>query len=172
MREQIQRLGGPGNWTAIAERLPGRSSKSCRLRWCNQLNPTVKRGPFTPEEDSQILQAHSVHGNKWAVISRSMPGRTDNQVKNRFNSTLRRTLGHGGGGGRSSPAPTIKAPKAIHATMMMPSLVAGGVAPSVAATLITQQTSPIGSRKHSSSQLQKQASLKRGGSQILETTMS
>ena len=172
MREQIQRLGGPGNWTAIAERLPGRSSKSCRLRWCNQLNPTVKRGPFTPEEDSQILQAHSVHGNKWAVISRSMPGRTDNQVKNRFNSTLRRTLGHGGGGGRSSPAPTIKAPKAIQATMMMPSSVAGGVAPSVAVTLITQQTSPIGSRKHSSSQLQKQASLKRGGSQILETTMS
>jgi hypothetical protein len=44
-------------------------------RWCNQLNPTVKRGPFTEEEDQQILAAHAVHGNKWAVISRSIPGR-------------------------------------------------------------------------------------------------
>lgn len=92
MREQIERLGGPGNWTAIAEALPGRSSKSCRLRWCNQLNPSVKRGPFTPEEDNTILMQHAIHGNKWAVISRFMPGRTDNQVKNRFNSTLRRVI--------------------------------------------------------------------------------
>ncbi|ABO99319.1 predicted protein, partial [Ostreococcus lucimarinus CCE9901] len=90
LRRQIERLGGPGNWTAIAEALTGRSSKSCRLRWCNQLNPSVKRGPFTAEEDSTILAQHAIHGNKWAVISRSMPGRTDNQVKNRFNSTLRR----------------------------------------------------------------------------------
>lgn len=90
LREQIQKLGGPGNWTAIAEALPGRSSKSCRLRWCNQLNPMVKRGPFTEDEDRAILVAHAIHGNKWAVISRSIPGRTDNQVKNRFNSTLRR----------------------------------------------------------------------------------
>ena len=92
MREQIERLGGPGNWTAIADALPGRSSKSCRLRWCNQLNPSVKRGPFTPEEDNTILMQHAIHGNKWAVISRFMPGRTDNQVKNRFNSTLRRLI--------------------------------------------------------------------------------
>jgi len=92
LRRQIERLGGPGNWTAIAEALPGRSSKSCRLRWCNQLNPMVKRGPFTAEEDATILAQHAIHGNKWAVISRSMPGRTDNQVKNRFNSTLRRLI--------------------------------------------------------------------------------
>ena len=92
LRRQIERLGGPGNWTAIAEALTGRSSKSCRLRWCNQLNPSVKRGPFTAEEDSTILAQHAIHGNKWAVISRSMPGRTDNQVKNRFNSTLRRLI--------------------------------------------------------------------------------
>ena len=44
-------------------------------RWCNQLNPSVKRGPFTEEEDRQILAAHAIHGNKWAVISRSIPGR-------------------------------------------------------------------------------------------------
>lgn len=44
-------------------------------RWCNQLNPTVKRGPFTAEEDRQILAAHAIHGNKWAIISRTIPGR-------------------------------------------------------------------------------------------------
>ena len=92
LRRQIKKLGGPGNWTAIAEALRGRSSKSCRLRWCNQLNPNVKRGPFTKEEDDTILEQHAIHGNKWAVISRAMPGRTDNQVKNRFNSTLRRLI--------------------------------------------------------------------------------
>lgn len=44
-------------------------------RWCNQLNPSVKRGPFTEEEDKKILAAHAVYGNKWAVISRGIPGR-------------------------------------------------------------------------------------------------
>lgn len=162
LREQIKKAGGPGNWTAIAEALKGRSSKSCRLRcvvfrasccarsagargrgvvrgawhrstqpidgsavgpvnaprdrnasktpavprrltstplasfraanrtpqqppisfrgachcrWCNQLNPSVKRGPFTEEEDKAILAAHDFYGNKWAIISRSIPGR-------------------------------------------------------------------------------------------------
>lgn len=56
------------------------------------MNPNVKRGPFTADEDDTILAQHAIHGNKWAVISRSMPGRTDNQVKNRFNSTLRRLI--------------------------------------------------------------------------------
>jgi len=46
-----------------------------RRRWCNQLNPMVKRGPFTEDEDRAILAAHAIHGNKWAVISRSIPGR-------------------------------------------------------------------------------------------------
>ena len=93
LRRQIKKLGGPGNWTAIAEALRGRSSKSCRLRWCNQLNPSVKRGLSSlKEEDDTILEQHAIHGNKWAVISRAMPGRTDNQVKNRFNSTLRRLI--------------------------------------------------------------------------------
>jgi len=108
LREQIDNHGGPGNWTAIAEALVGRSSKSCRLRWCNQLNPSVKRGPFTEEEDKKILAAHAVYGNKWAVISRGIPGRTDNQVKNRFNSTLRRVLAAGARVGSAPSAPSAK----------------------------------------------------------------
>ncbi|PIN20790.1 Transcription factor, Myb superfamily [Handroanthus impetiginosus] len=75
---------GPGNWDYIANFIRGRTGKSCRLRWLNQLNPKVNKMPFTEEEQQRLLQLHRQYGNKWAAISSFFPGRTDNQVKNQY----------------------------------------------------------------------------------------
>ncbi|KAG2567659.1 transcription factor MYB17-like isoform X2 [Panicum virgatum] len=84
---------GPGNWRMLPK-LAGlnRCGKSCRLRWTNYLRPDIKRGPFTTEEHNSILHLHAIVGNKWSMIAAQLPGRTDNEIKNYWNTHLKKQL--------------------------------------------------------------------------------
>uniref|UniRef100_A0A7N0TYZ2 Transcription factor MYB39 n=1 Tax=Kalanchoe fedtschenkoi TaxID=63787 RepID=A0A7N0TYZ2_KALFE len=84
---------GQGSWRALPK-LAGlnRCGKSCRLRWTNYLRPDIKRGKFSEEEEQAIINLHSVLGNKWSAISSHLPGRTDNEIKNFWNTHLKKKL--------------------------------------------------------------------------------
>ncbi|KFK44357.1 hypothetical protein AALP_AA1G246900 [Arabis alpina] len=87
------RKHGEGCWRSLP-RAAGlqRCGKSCRLRWMNYLRPDLKRGNFTEEEDELIIKLHSLLGNKWSLIAGRLAGRTDNEIKNYWNTHIKRKL--------------------------------------------------------------------------------
>ncbi|KAK1630724.1 hypothetical protein QYE76_005039 [Lolium multiflorum] len=112
---------GPGNWRAVPTNTGlMRCSKSCRLRWTNYLRPGIKRGNFTDQEEKLIVHLQALLGNRWAAIASYLPERTDNDIKNYWNTHLKKKLkkmqaeGHEGGaseGGDGGSVAKAAAPK-------------------------------------------------------------
>ncbi|KAJ4960524.1 hypothetical protein NE237_020434 [Protea cynaroides] len=87
------RIHGEGCWRSVPQAAGLlRCGKSCRLRWINYLRPDLKRGNFAEDEEDLIIKLHALLGNRWSLIAGRLPGRTDNEVKNYWNSHLRRKL--------------------------------------------------------------------------------
>ncbi|KAM3741516.1 hypothetical protein ACB098_07G001000 [Castanea mollissima] len=88
------RIHGEGKWRNLPRRAGlKRCGKSCRLRWLNYLRPDIKRGNISPDEEELIIRLHKLLGNRWSLIAGRLPGRTDNEIKNYWNTNLGKRVG-------------------------------------------------------------------------------
>ncbi|CAH9082838.1 unnamed protein product [Cuscuta epithymum] len=93
LKDFIEKFGTGGNWIALPQKAGlKRCGKSCRLRWLNYLRPNIKHGEFTDEEDRIICTLYATIGSRWSIIAAQLPGRTDNDIKNYWNTKLKKKL--------------------------------------------------------------------------------
>ncbi|XP_074589100.1 transcription factor MYB36-like [Curcuma longa] len=93
LKAYIEKNGTGGNWIALPHKIGlKRCGKSCRLRWLNYLRPNIKHGGFSEEEDQIILSLYISIGSRWSIIAAQLPGRTDNDIKNYWNTKLKKKL--------------------------------------------------------------------------------
>ncbi|KAL2621745.1 hypothetical protein R1flu_001950 [Riccia fluitans] len=93
LKSFINQNGTGGNWITLPRKAGlRRCGKSCRLRWINYLRPDIKHGSFTSQEDRIICQLHEQIGSRWSKICAQLPGRTDNEIKNHWNTRLKKKL--------------------------------------------------------------------------------
>ena len=83
IREMVENMGS-NKWSRIAKRLPGRNGRQCRIRWSYDLDPSIKRGAWTAEEDKILLTLQKSFGNKWTIIAKSLPGRTNRMIASHY----------------------------------------------------------------------------------------
>ncbi|KAL0395850.1 UNVERIFIED_CONTAM: Transcription factor RAX3 [Sesamum calycinum] len=93
LKSYIEKHGTGGNWIALPQKIGlKRCGKSCRLRWLNYLRPNIKHGGFTEDEDNLICSLYVSIGSRWSIIAAHLPGRTDNDIKNYWNTRLKKKL--------------------------------------------------------------------------------
>lgn len=110
LRQLVKAERGEFNWSDIARHFENRVGKQCRERWHNHLKDDLVKTVWTEEEDARLIRLHAAHGNSWAYLTQFFPGRTDNMIKNRWNTTLSRRPPAPNSSALGSPSAPLKVP--------------------------------------------------------------
>ena len=89
---QLVEKYGSKNWNLISKNIEGRTGKQCRERWCNNLNPEINKSEWSLEEEMLLLLIHNKKGNKWSLMTKYLKGRNDNNIKNHWNSRMKKKI--------------------------------------------------------------------------------